>query len=207
MTRVVVAASSDVARAGLDALLASVPGIAVVDRASTPSRLASAIRSADPDAVVVDLEQDDDASLALYVAAAEAADGPPTVVLADAPVEPRVTDGRRHRGFALLPRRATAAEIDAAIRAAAAGLHAVHPDVAFGAAHAARSGDTAALTPRELEVLRMLAGGLPNKAIARALRVSAHTVKFHVGSIMAKLQSASRTEAVTEGIRRGLIYV
>ncbi len=62
-----------------------------------------------------------------------------------------------------------------------------------------------ALTPREVEVLRLLAQGLPSKAIASQLRISEHTVKFHVGSIMGKLGAASRTEAVTLAIRRGLI--
>jgi DNA-binding CsgD family transcriptional regulator len=61
------------------------------------------------------------------------------------------------------------------------------------------------LTPRETEVLRMLAEGAGNKQIARRLGISEHTVKFHVGSILAKLNAASRTEAVTLGVRRGLI--
>ena len=62
-----------------------------------------------------------------------------------------------------------------------------------------------ALTPRELEVLRLLAQGLPSKTIAGRLAISEHTVKFHVGAIMGKLGAASRTEAVTLAIRRGLV--
>ena len=61
------------------------------------------------------------------------------------------------------------------------------------------------LTARELEVLALLAEGIPNKAIARRLGISDHTVKFHVGSVLAKLDAASRTEAVRIGARRGLI--
>ena len=53
------------------------------------------------------------------------------------------------------------------------------------------------LTPRELEVLLLLAEGLPNKGVAARLSVSEHTVKFHVNSIMGKLNAQSRTEAVT----------
>jgi DNA-binding CsgD family transcriptional regulator len=64
-----------------------------------------------------------------------------------------------------------------------------------------------ALTPREIEVLGMLAEGLGNKAIAWRLDISEHTVKFHVGSILAKLNASSRTEAVTLGIRQGLILL
>jgi two-component system, NarL family, response regulator YdfI len=61
------------------------------------------------------------------------------------------------------------------------------------------------LTPRELQILRMLSDGLANKAIAAQLSISEHTAKFHVGQILAKLGAETRTEAVTTGIRRGLI--
>jgi DNA-binding NarL/FixJ family response regulator len=64
-----------------------------------------------------------------------------------------------------------------------------------------------ALTPREIEVLGMLAEGLGNKTIARRLGISEHTVKFHVGSIFTKLNASSRTEAVTLGARQGLIML
>ena len=63
----------------------------------------------------------------------------------------------------------------------------------------------AALTPRELEILGMMAEGLRNRAIATHLGISGYTVKFHVASILAKLGAASRTEAVTLGVRHGLI--
>ena len=60
---------------------------------------------------------------------------------------------------------------------------------------------------RELEVLRMLADGAANKTIAWKLEISEHTVKFHVAQILAKLNAGTRTEAVTVGIRKGLILV
>jgi DNA-binding CsgD family transcriptional regulator len=66
---------------------------------------------------------------------------------------------------------------------------------------------TAPLTPRELEVLRMMADGAANKEIAWKLAISEHTVKFHVASVMGKLNASSRTEAVTRGLRRGLILM
>ena len=61
------------------------------------------------------------------------------------------------------------------------------------------------LTPREIEVLELLAEGLPNKAIAERLAISDQTVKFHVASIAAKLGAANRTDAVRRAVRRGLI--
>jgi DNA-binding NarL/FixJ family response regulator len=61
------------------------------------------------------------------------------------------------------------------------------------------------LTPREVEVLELLAEGLPNKSIAERLRISDQTVKFHVASISGKLGAANRTDAVRRAVRRGLI--
>ena len=62
-----------------------------------------------------------------------------------------------------------------------------------------------ALTPRELDVLRLVAQGFGNKEIAAELDLSTHTVKYHLGSVLAKLGARSRTEAVTRGIRTGLL--
>jgi DNA-binding NarL/FixJ family response regulator len=61
------------------------------------------------------------------------------------------------------------------------------------------------LTAREVEVLELLAEGLPNKSIATRLGISDQTVKFHVASICGKLGAANRTDAVRRGVRRGLI--
>ena len=63
------------------------------------------------------------------------------------------------------------------------------------------------LSPREQEVLQLVAAGLPNKAIARELGISDHTVKFHVSSLLSKLDAGSRTEAVTVATRRGLLFL
>jgi two-component system, NarL family, response regulator YdfI len=112
----------------------------------------------------------------------------------------------------VLPQTAAAAEIIAAIEAVAAGLTVLHPDLMelllSRLAIAPRPIPTAQpLTPREVEVLEMLAEGLGNKAIAKRLNISEHTVKFHVGSIFSKLNASSRTEAVAIGARQGLILL
>jgi DNA-binding NarL/FixJ family response regulator len=114
---------------------------------------------------------------------------------------------------ARLPAHATAAEVLAAIAAAAQGLVVltqsqadsllfVHPTVPQSPAVLIEE-----LTPRELEVLRQVAQGFANKEIAERLHISEHTIKFHVASILGKLQAGSRTEAVTQGIRAGLIPI
>jgi DNA-binding NarL/FixJ family response regulator len=63
------------------------------------------------------------------------------------------------------------------------------------------------LTPRELQVLALLAEGLPNKTIARQLEISDQTVKFHVAAILAKLGAHNRTEAVRRALRGGLLVI
>jgi len=65
----------------------------------------------------------------------------------------------------------------------------------------------AALTPREIEVLGHLAAGASNKAIARRLGISVHTVKFHVGSLLDKLDATGRTDAVAHAARLGVIQL
>jgi DNA-binding NarL/FixJ family response regulator len=105
-------------------------------------------------------------------------------------------------GLALLPTSASPDQVIAAIEAAAAGLAVVHPD--HTASLSARAGDDP-LTPREHEVLQLLAAGLGNKEIAGRLAVSDHTAKFHVSQILAKLNAVSRAEAVSIAMRRGLV--
>lgn len=78
----------------------------------------------------------------------------------------------------------------------------VHPDHA-GSLTARASDDP--LTPREREVLHLLAAGLGNKEIAGRLAISDHTAKFHVSQILAKLNAVSRAEAVSIAMRRGLV--
>ena len=105
---------------------------------------------------------------------------------------------------AILPADATAEQIDAAIHAVAAGLivrPAAQHSTGFGPAHEEEMLETL-LTPRELEVLAAIGDGLGNKAIARRLDISLHTVKFHVEAILRKLDARSRAEAVAKGWSR-----
>jgi DNA-binding NarL/FixJ family response regulator len=97
----------------------------------------------------------------------------------------------------------------------AAGLLVLHPNPAAALLERLlerprvplSTGPGEALTPRELEVLQALATGLTNRAIARRLAVSENTVKFHVSSILTKLDAASRAEAVALAARRGLLLL
>jgi DNA-binding CsgD family transcriptional regulator len=103
----------------------------------------------------------------------------------------------------VLSRHADASQIDAAIRAVAAGLIVRSPgaiETGFGPMR--ETDGHALLTPREFEVLTALAEGLTNKAIARRLNISLHTVKFHVESLFRKLGARTRTEAVAKAGER-----
>jgi len=101
------------------------------------------------------------------------------------------------------------AQIRAAVHVAAAGLSVMPAEGFLPASPRSSPGEpmTEALTAREMDVIEMLAEGLSNKMIAHRLSISDHTAKFHVNSILAKLNAGTRTEAVTRGIRLGLIKI
>lgn len=100
--------------------------------------------------------------------------------------------------------------LGAALTAASHGLAVIEPTLATALAQIETSQNeapTEALTPREMEVLQLLASGLPNKTIASRLSITDHTVKFHVNAIMTKLGVQSRTEAVVRASKLGLIIL
>lgn len=108
----------------------------------------------------------------------------------------------------LLRRDATPKQLETAVRGAMQGLVVLDP--AFTAQFSlgfvnAEEAIAEKLTPRELEVLQLLAEGQTNKRIAQQLGVSSHTIKFHVNALMGKLGAQNRTEAVVRATRLGLI--
>lgn len=165
------------------------------------------IEDTQPDVIVLDLASERAAD---WLGAAVTSRPPPAILaLADRPRSVRGAEWSREGGRAVLPRHASTHEIVAAIEAVAAGLIVVHPDAGTpdGSRGRRAPGAAQALTAREVEVLGMMAEGLGNKEIAARLGISVHTVKFHVASIFAKLGVESRTEAVTVGVRRGLVLI
>ena len=119
---------------------------------------------------------------------------------------------------AILPIWASAQEVESAIAAAAQGLVVLHTNVMEAVtaepaelpttgAPLRSEGAGQALSPRESEILNLLAAGLGNKEVAWQLKISEHTVKFHVTSIFNKLGASTRAEAVALGMRRGLIVL
>jgi DNA-binding NarL/FixJ family response regulator len=198
--KLAIAAESAVVRAGLEALVASHPGI---DLAGAYPDL-SALEALRPDVVLAAFSIDE---------LSPRSDGhTPAIVLLTGERQPVWTQEAFRLGVrALLSRDAGAAEILAAVEAAASGMAVVDPreleTLLASNASAPVAAETHTLTARELEVLRMMAEGTANKAIAWELGISEHTVKFHVASILGKLNAGSRTEAVTVGVRKGLILL
>lgn len=194
MTRVLIVAPSTVMRSGLETLIASSPGMEIAG-------------------VYPDLESVGQGSLPVVVLSTIPPEdaGPPMVLLSEDSQPLWTPDLLRFGVRAVLPRDASAAGIVAAVEAAANGFATIDPreleSLLLSAVPVSATAEAAVLTGRELEVLRMLAEGAANKNIAWKLGISEHTVKFHVASILAKLNASTRTEAVTVGIRKGLILI
>ncbi|MBV8369555.1 MAG: response regulator transcription factor [Candidatus Eremiobacteraeota bacterium] len=135
----------------------------------------------------------------------------PTVVLVDDPHGDAALAALRAGAAAVLARQSDAHELLAALAAARAGLVVIDPAVRDALGPAAVAVRVAApvepLTERERQVLAMLADGRSNRRIAERLAISENTVKAHVAAIFAKLGATTRTEAVTLGVRSGLLML
>jgi DNA-binding NarL/FixJ family response regulator len=210
--RVFIVAASPLARAGLHSLLAD-RNVEVVGSAADVESLAGQWSDATVDIVLVEASGEQLEAVIDSLAASELASDATIVVLSDRS-EPRWLAEVLRAGIrALLPSTISSEQLVAALVAASAGLIVMHPAEVAGVFPEAETTSrpiaelAEPLTPRENEVFQMLASGLANKEIAGRLSISEHTVKFHVASILGKLGAGSRTEAVSIGIRRGLVLL
>jgi DNA-binding NarL/FixJ family response regulator len=204
--RVLIVADDPLARAGLASLLADRPGLTVVEQTSGDAGRLAEAQAARPDVLLWDLGWDPSATLEQMERSIDL----PLAALALLP-DPTFAADAWAGGFrGLMLRDADAESIFDALAAVAQGLVVLDPQVAARLAprdDAAPAPLPEELTPREEEVLQLLAEGLPNKAIALRLEISEHTVKFHVNAILGKLSAQSRTEAVVRATRAGLIVL
>ena len=205
MIRVLVVSRYPAVRAGLRALLEPGADIEVV-------QAPHAVDFDRPDADAYDVAVVDGADAGSLVSALGRSPAGKGVVLLGGRVPPSSGAEVAPRGY--LARDASSEEILAAVRSVASGLTVVDPGrlpelvgAPSGVVAVGGSGSEETLTPREQEVLQLMAAGLPNKAIGRDLGISDHTAKFHVSSVLAKLGAESRTEAVTLAARRGLLLL
>jgi DNA-binding NarL/FixJ family response regulator len=209
VTRVLVAATSPTIRAGLRALLAAYSDLTVLEAPGRPGQLADLAETVEADVVLLALEPGEPLPLPLALPPDDAGREPAVVVMGDEPLEGWVQRALRAGARGVLPRGASAGQIAAAVSAAAAGL-VVRPAMTWPAP-ARPTLDAIApaqsLTPRESEVLALLAEGLGNRAIAARMAISEHTVKSHVAAIFGKLGVSTRAEAVAIGVRSGMLML
>lgn len=211
MIRVLIIAAAPLARAGLENILTS-QGLEVVGSVADVDLLEERLSDLQTDVVLFEASGGQPESVLKSVDSSLASEVN-VVVLTDHSPAGWPAEALRAGIRAILPGDISPDQLGAALRAAASGLFVMHPATADALfpQFASRSGSLAELaeplTNRERQVLQMLASGLGNKEIAARLVISEHTVKFHVASILGKFAAGSRTEAVSIGIRRGLVLL
>jgi len=194
--RVFIIAESDTECRKLARTFEEAPGFVVVGGgASTPG--SAAPRAASLDVVIIQAPQ------FVRPSSFSGAQVPTLYLLPDESFHPKELTGKN----AVLSRNASAPQIRAAAMAVAAGLQIAPTNSPAATEYETELALLAPLTDRELRVLNLLADGLSNPQIAHVLSISRNTVKFHVSSIISKLGATSRTEAVTIGVKRGLIIL
>jgi two-component system, NarL family, response regulator YdfI len=205
--RIAVVATAAVRRAGLESIIRGQADFQLAGSFAAVASLVSFAGRAELDVIVIDSDSIRDLLL-------EPTSGTVIVLLTDVSDARSISHLLRSGVRAILSRESDPDDVLSAIYAAYDGLVLLSTPTAESLA--AVYGDqplgvedelSEEITSRETEVLRMLAEGLVNKDIAARLGISEHTVKFHISSILDKLGAATRTEAVTLGIRRGLISI
>ena len=186
-----------------------------------PSTLTFRMQSENPDAVVICTEEPLRSLWGNDSGMDELFSETPTVLLVAEPDAAVSRDASRLRIHSVLPLHVSTQQLVAAITATVAGFAVTLPQSSYEGVDEsdevpglrAEPNDATELTlnehltPREVEVLRLMALGHGNRQIAAQLEISEHTAKFHVSSVLAKLGAQSRTEAVTIGITRGLVAI
>jgi two-component system, NarL family, nitrate/nitrite response regulator NarL len=205
--RVLVISSNRLAQAGLGAIVEQAEGLEVI-AALAPEEAVDAVARLGPEVALIDAEAGESAALALVERLRREAPELHLAVLADS--QPVVADAFAAGAAAVLPADITPAALGAALRALAYGLAVLGGEMAAGLVPAPAEVDEAIqplerLTPREGEVLQLLARGLTNAEIGARLGLSEHTAKFHVGAVLGKLGARSRAEAVALGARLGWV--
>ena len=205
--RIAVMATSAVRRAKLESIVRSHAEFQLAGSFGAVASLMSFARSTELDVIVIDTDSIRDLSL-------EPAPDAPIVVLTEVTEARSISRLLRSGVRAILSRESDPDDVLSAIYASYDGLVVLSRSAAesLAAVYSDQSLEVEAelseeITSRETDVLRMLAQGLVNKDIAARLAISEHTVKFHISSILDKLGASTRTEAVTLGIRRGLIPI
>src|SRR6202011_480179 len=204
--RVVVADHHAVVRQGLRAFLSFDADLEVVGEARDGREALEMAGRLKPDVVLMDLLMPEMDGIAATAAIRREYPDVEVIALTSVLEDASVADAVRAGAIGYLLKNATPEDLYRGIRAAAAGQVFLSPEAAAHLVHRVKAPEhPEPLTPREIEVLRLLAEGRANKQIARKLGIGEETVKTHVKNILGKLQVASRTEAALHAIRTGLV--
>jgi DNA-binding NarL/FixJ family response regulator len=213
MTRVLIADDDDLMRAGLAAVLASDATIEVAGEADTGRQAVERARRLQPDVVLMDVRMPDLDGIAATRELTTTARGTRVLILTTFEQDDYVFEGLRAGASGFLLKRTRPEELIAAVHTIAAGESLLSPSVtrrvieamAAGPAMPAATGNGVdELTPREREVLELIAKGLSNAEIAAALVVEESTIKTHVKRILMKLRLRDRVQAVIYAYETGL---
>ena len=211
--RIVVADDHPVVRDGLVAMLRADPAFEIVGEAANGTEAVRLVEATAPHVLLLDLEMPGLDGVAVLRRLRESGSRTRAIVFTVFDTDERIIAAVEAGAKGYLLKGVPRAEIFAAIRAVHAGGSLLQPVVAARVlehvASRARGGDALSpeeivLTPRESDVLQLLARGRSNKQIAATLGVSERTVKFHVSALFTKLGATNRTEAVTRAIQAGL---
>jgi two-component system, NarL family, response regulator LiaR len=210
MIKVLIVDDHKVVRQGLRYLLEQEDGIEVVAECPNGESAIAAVRSLAPTVVLLDLFMP--GTSGLEVLAQIKRDRPETEVLmlTSSTADEHLLAAVRAGALAYLPKTAGVDQVVASVRAAARGESILEPRIAARLVREVRDtspgrGPLNQLSPRETEVLALLARGRSNREIARTCSISEETVKAHVSSILAKLHLADRTQAAIFGLQQGLV--
>jgi DNA-binding NarL/FixJ family response regulator len=201
--RILLADDHPVVREGLAAILGTEPDFDVVATVGTGPEAVAHAEELRPDVAVLDLEMPGGGVEATR-AVRERVPSCAVVVFTAFDRDEQIISALKAGATGYLLKGAPREELFRAIRAAHAGGSLIEPVVASKLLRRVRENEST-LTPREADVLRAIAQGQPNKRIAAELGMSERTVKFHVGSLLRKLDAANRTEAVARARSRGLL--
>ncbi|SDR20670.1 two component transcriptional regulator, LuxR family [Rhizobiales bacterium GAS113] len=193
-----------VVRDGLAAMLATEPDFHVVGMAATGAEAMRRVTELKPDIVLLDLEMPSGNGVEVIEHLRAEASPTKVIVFTAFDQDEQIMAAIRAGAQGYLLKGAPRQELFRAIRTVEAGGSLLEPAITTKLLRRIRD-DGELLTAREREVLALLVPGHPNKVIARELSVSERTVKFHVGSILAKLGCGNRTQAVAAARQRGLI--
>jgi two-component system, NarL family, response regulator YdfI len=212
LIRISIIAPAIAVRAGLRALLGDDPNMDVIEEASNPIERAEV--QAEVDVIVWSPGASMDLAAVLSELNRLKIDETEALLLVHN--DPQILESMsklRVRAWGMVDPESTQAELMTAIQALNEGLSVIEPlwlTQAFKYSRNSKNGNTELVDPltnREIEILQLLALGLTNKQIAARLKISAHTVKFHVSAIFGKLGTNNRVEAVNLGLRNGLVVL